>query len=275
MKKLSLSIFAALTGVALCMSLAGCDDTMMGAKRMAHSMGGPFAALASHRDYPLPVEQMSYAPNDPQYVRYVNGFTGTDTHTFKTGDRSFVMRGTPPLSGIIEPWYDWNDMGNVGSAAVSFNDCGKCNLAMGAEAEIKTENLSGHTVSLEICYYKTKKIENPTCFKGDTLVLGSDVKDWKKMSVTVPFEKFRTIAYKNARMRLSVDDGHQNPHMHVTGKAGYEGVIWADSFRFQLAEQNGTDAYNVKLSGALWPDDYNGWDTGMGKPREGLQAWKP
>jgi len=274
MKKITLFSLAAVAGIAVCVSLSGCDKVSTGLRGMSSisQMGGPLSALASRRDYPMPVEQMSYAPSDPNYVRYVNERTGTDTHHFKTGDRSFVMRGTPPLSGVIEPWYDWNDMGNVTEKAVSFNDCGKCNLAMGAETEITTQNLKGHTVSLELCYYKGK--EAPMCFKGDTVTLERDIKEWKKLSVTVPFEKFRTIAYNHARLRLSVDRGPQPETHERVGKAGFEGVIWADNFRFLLAEQNGTDSYNVKLSGALWPDDYSGWETGMGKPVEPLQAWK-
>ncbi len=267
---------AAVAGLALCVTLAGCDSVSSSMRGMSSltNMGGPFSGLASRRDMPLPVEQTSYAPANPQYVGYVNDFTGTDTHTFKSGDRSFVLRGTPPLQGDIEPWYDWNDMGNVTSKAVSFNDCGKCNRAMGAETEIMTRNLKGHTVSLEICYFKGKK-ETPTCFKGDSLPLMADVKEWKKLSVTVPFDKFRTVAYNIARLRIAVDRGNENIRNERVGKAGFEGVIWADNFRFLLAEQNGTEAYNVKLSGALWPDDYAGWDTGMGKPREPLQAWTP
>lgn len=274
MKNFTLTL-AAVAGLALCVSLSACDKVSTSLRGMSSvtQMGGPLTAIASRRDYPMPVEHMSYAPNDPHYVRYVNTRTGTDTHHFKSGERSFVMRGTPPLSGVIEPWYDWNDIGNVGSKAVSFNDCGKCNLAMGAEMEITTQNLQGHTVTLELCYY-TKGKELPQCFKGDTVPLQQDIKEWKKLSVSVPFEQFRTIAYNNARMRLSVDRGPQPEGHERFGKAGFEGVIWADNFRYLLAEQNGTDSYNVKLSGALWPDDYSGWETGMGKPIEPLQAWK-
>ena len=226
------------------------------------------------RDSFAPSEQMSYAPNDPGYTKYVNDFTGTDTHVFKTGDRSFTMRGTPPLKGVIEPWYNWNDISNVGSHAVSFNDCGKCNLAMGAEADVMTRNLRGHTVTLSLCYYDVPGKKEPVCYAGDTAKLGEDIKDWKKMSVSVPFDQFRTIAYKQARIHLDVDRGNEPPRNEKFGKAGFEGTIWADNFRFMLAEQNGSEKYNVKLSGALWPDDYNGWQDD-GKPRDPLQGWKP
>lgn len=274
MKKLTLTLAAA-AAVALSLSLAACEkvtNSVRGMSSVANMTG--LTALTSRRDYPMPVEQTSYSPNDPNYVRYVNERMGTDTHTYKTGDRSYVMRGTPPLKGDIEPWYDWNDMGNVTTKPVSFNDCGKCDLAMGAEAVVKTQNLKWHTLSLEICYFKNKKDPAPQCFRGDTLPLKEDIKDWKKMSVTVPFEKFRTIAYRNARLRLLVDDGNIGERNKKFGKAGFEGVVWADEFRFLLAEQKGGDTYNVKLSGALWPDDYSGWETGMGKPIEPLQAWK-
>lgn len=266
MKKFSLFIVAAAV-LASTFALQGCG--------MSNNFSGPLAAIANRRDYPVPVQQMSYAPNDPAFVGYVGTRVGTDTHTFKTGDRSFVMRGTPPLKGVIDPWYDWNDMSEVHSKAVSFNDCGKCSLAMGAEAEIKTRNLKNHTVSLEICYYNSKKDHAPQCFRGDTLPLKEDVHEWKKLSVQVPFEKFRTIPIKNARIRLLVDDGTDNSARERVGKAGQEGVIWADNFRFMLAQQDGTSNYNVKLSGALWEDDYSGWETGMGKPRDPLQAWHP
>ena len=213
----------------------------------------------SARDNFAPVDHMSYAPNDAKYVRYVTGFTGTDTHKFKTGDRSFVMRGTPPLLGVIEPWYDWNDMGSVSHSAVAFDDCGKCTLAMGAEAMIATQNLAGHSVRLEICYEVPGATE-PACFAGEPLKLNEDAKDWKKLSVTAPFDKFRKIGYKTARIRLAVDRGSQPEQWERTGKTGFEGVIWADDFHFIQADQTGTDNYNVKLSGALWPDDYEGWN---------------
>ncbi|HYD19440.1 MAG TPA: hypothetical protein VEF76_13275 [Patescibacteria group bacterium] len=226
------------------------------------------------RDSFAPAEQMSYAPSDDGYVGYVNDFTGTDTHHFKTGDRSFVMRGTPPLSGVVEPWYNWNDISNVGSKAVSFNDCGKCNLAMGAEAEVMTRNLRGHTVTMSLCYYGVPGKTAPLCFAGDTAKLGEDIKDWKKMSVSVPFEQFRGIPYRHARIHFDIDRGNEPGRNEKIGKAGFEGVLWADDFRFTLAERAGTGAYNVKRSGALWPDDYKGWGN-AGRPREGLQAWKP
>lgn len=228
----------------------------------------------SARDGLAPVEQMSYAPNDPAYVHYVNAFTGTDTHHFKTGDRSFVMRGTPPLTGVIEPWYDWNDMGNVSHAAVPFDDCGKCALAMGAEAEIMTRNLAGHAVRLELCY-DVPKAKEPVCFAGEPLKLSQDLKEWKKISVTVPFETFRKLGYTEARIRLAVDRGSQPEGWERTGKAGFEGVVWADNFRFIQAEQGGTGEYNVRLSGALWPDDYDGWDTWDDAKKNQLNgSWK-
>lgn len=276
MKKHTTLFLAALAGLALALPLSACQnwDPTANARGMASmaNIDSPFSGMLSRHDYPTPVEQMSYAPNDPAYVGYVNEFKGTDTHTFKTGDRSFVMRGTPPLQGVIDPWYDWNDMSIVHSKAVSFDDCGKCALAMGAETVIKTRNLKGHSVGLEICYYQAKDDAKPQCFKGDTLPLSEDVKDWKKLSVTVPFEAFRKLSYKIARLRLSVDGGQDPYHGDRIGRGGFEGVLWADDFHFTLAESDGAGSYKTRLSGALWPDDYSGWDTGWGRKAEPLQS---
>ncbi len=199
-----------------------------------------------------PATGTTYAPHNEGYTPYVNGFTGTDTHVFKVGDRSFTMRGTPPFAGNVEPWFDWNETSGNKGAMLSLASCGdKCQMAVGAQAFIKTRSLKGYSARLEICYDTAKK--DPVCYKGPA-VAATDGSEWLPISVTTPMEDFKALSFRKAHIRLAVEGepaGYQ--------KTNSEGVIWGDDFHFQLASMDKTGMVTTKLSGAFWPDDYTGW----------------
>ena len=207
---------------------------------------------ACHGEF-APSENESYAPHSESYVRYVNNFTGTDTHVFEKGDRSFVLRGTPPFAAYISPWYDWRDVSAEANKTTSVGDCGSCGLPAGAEADVLTRNLAGYKAHLELCY--VTDAQNPACFKGDQISIDKqNPKDWQKLTVTVPMEDFRQQHFTKANMRIVVEGKPA-----INNNTFSEGVIWADDFHYQIAEAGKDGAITTKRSGALWLDDYSGW----------------
>lgn len=201
-----------------------------------------------------PSPNETYAPHSEGYVNYVNNFTGTDTHVFEKGDRSFVLRGTPPFAAMITPWYDWRDISAEANKTTAIGDCGSCGLPAGAEADVRSRNLAGYKVHLELCYMNDAKA--PVCFKGDPMAIESNnAEAWKKLTVNVPLEDFKAQHFTRANMRLAVEG-----RPAVDNNTFSEGVIWADDFHYQVAEADRkTGEITMKRSGALWPDDYSGW----------------